>query len=221
MLVGALGMSLSMACLTIINPPAITKPVPYESLESCAIHNTNTRASIGVPVFVFVFNSFFALGWLGMTWLLPAELTLLPVRAASNGIATAFNWLFNFLIVLVAPIAFAQIGYKTYIVFAVINLFTFVVLTYLVFPETAGRSLEEMNATFSVPTKVDWPDVVRVARRTPRRCDAQGHHVESVDTGKTDIVVPKSQEALDVENLVNTKEDGLKLDTRSVNNERL
>lgn len=29
------------------------------------------------------------------------------------------NWIFNFMVVMITPVAFANIGYKTYVVFAV------------------------------------------------------------------------------------------------------
>lgn len=35
---------------------------------------------IAVVVFLFVFNTFFAVGWLGMTWLYPAEIVPLRIR---------------------------------------------------------------------------------------------------------------------------------------------
>lgn len=44
-----------------------------------SIPNTDPRhvsAGIAAAVFLFVFNSFFAVGWLGMTWLYPAEITV-------------------------------------------------------------------------------------------------------------------------------------------------
>jgi hypothetical protein len=46
-------------------------------------------------VFLFVFNSFFAIGWLGMTWLYPAEITPLSIRAPANAISTTANWAFS------------------------------------------------------------------------------------------------------------------------------
>lgn len=49
-------------------------------------------------VFLFVFNTFFAIGWLGMTWLYPAEITPLRTRAPANAMSTSSNWLFNFLV---------------------------------------------------------------------------------------------------------------------------
>jgi len=47
------------------------------------------------------------------------------------------------MVVMVTPVAFASIGYKTYIIFAVINAFM-VPSVYFFYPETAYRSLEEM-----------------------------------------------------------------------------
>jgi hypothetical protein len=40
-------------------------------------------------VFLFVFNTFFAIGWLGMTWLYPAEIVPLKIRAPANGLSTS------------------------------------------------------------------------------------------------------------------------------------
>ena len=36
-----------------------------------------------------VFNTFFAIGWLGMTWLYPAEIVPLKIRAPANALSTA------------------------------------------------------------------------------------------------------------------------------------
>ena len=101
MLFGALGQSISMAVL------AITQSIG------------STKAGIGSTVFLFVFNSVFAVGWLGMTWLYPAEIVPLRIRAPANAISTSGNWIWNFMVVMITPVAFSSIGYKTYIIFAV------------------------------------------------------------------------------------------------------
>jgi hypothetical protein len=122
-------------------------------------------------VFLFVFNSFFAIGWLGMTWLYPAEITPLSIRAPANAISTTANWAFNFMVVMVTPVAFASIGYQTYIIFAVIN-FAMVPSVYFFFPETMGRSLEEMDEIFH---KTTGPfDVVKIAHNLPHRYGKKG-----------------------------------------------
>lgn len=74
MLFGAVGMSLSMAVLAGCN----------WRLEYLG----DKSAGIGQAVFLFVFNTFFAIGWLGMTWLYPAEIVPLRIRAPTNALST-------------------------------------------------------------------------------------------------------------------------------------
>ncbi|KAK9858991.1 hypothetical protein MYU51_015889 [Penicillium brevicompactum] len=154
MLIGAAGMSISMAVLAITT-----------SFEG------NSQAGIAAAVFLFVFNTFFALGWLGMTWLYPAEIVPLRIRAPANALATSGNWIFNFMVVMITPVAFDSIKYKTYIIFAVINAFIFPVI-YFFYPETAYRSLEEMDTIFHKTSSVF--NVVSVARQEPHRYGKNG-----------------------------------------------
>jgi len=153
MLFGAVGMTISMATL------AATNAFP------------GTATGIVASAFLFIFNTFFAIGWLGMTWLYPAEIVPLGIRAPANALSTSANWIFNFMVVMVTPVSFSSIGYKTYIIFAVINAFI-VPVVYFFYPETAYRSLEEMDAIFH-KTK-DWFSVVSIAKREPRRYGKHG-----------------------------------------------
>lgn len=43
----------------------------------------------------------------------------LRIRAPANALSTSANWAFNFMVVMVTPVAFDSIKYKTYIIFAV------------------------------------------------------------------------------------------------------
>lgn len=54
-----------------------------------------------------------------MTWLYPAEIVPLRIRAPANALATSANWAFNFMVVMITPVSFSSIGYQTYIIFAV------------------------------------------------------------------------------------------------------
>ncbi|KAN0060267.1 hypothetical protein ACQY0O_007596 [Thecaphora frezii] len=166
MLFGAVGMSLSMAILCAMNSDAALQ-------RDAAGNATNSAPAIVSAVFLFLFNTFFAIGWLGMTWLYPAEITPLSIRAAANGVSTSANWLFNFMVVLVTPIAFQNIKNYTYLIFAVINALM-VPATYFIFPETAGRSLEELDSIFARSSYINPYDVVRKERATPRRYDKHG-----------------------------------------------
>jgi hypothetical protein len=158
MLFGAFGMSGSMAILAGMN---------YLSQNSMG----GNGPPIVAAVFLFVFNTFFAIGWLGMTWLYPAEIVPLRIRAPANGLSTSANWIFNFMVVMITPVSFSSIGYKTYIIFAVINAFIFPVV-YFFYPETAYRSLEEIDTIFR-KTK-GWFNVVSTAKHEPLRYGKHG-----------------------------------------------
>lgn len=67
--------------------------------------------------------------------------------------------------------AFNSIGYKTYVVFAVINA-AIVPCVWFFFPETAYRSLEEMDEIFHKTTNPF--DVVKIAHEMPHRYDKHG-----------------------------------------------
>ena len=101
MLFGAAGMSFSMIILAVMTKIGGKGP------------------GIVAALFLFIFNSFFAVGWLGMTWLYPAEIVPLRIRAPANALSTSANWAFNFMVVMITPVSFSSIGYKTYIIFAV------------------------------------------------------------------------------------------------------
>jgi len=78
------------------------------------------------------------------------------------------------MVVMVTPVAFASIGYKTYIIFAVINAFM-APCVYFFYPETAYRSLEEMDEIFHDTHGLKGVlDVVKIAREKPRRYGKNG-----------------------------------------------
>jgi hypothetical protein len=52
------------------------------------------------------------------------------------------------MIVQITPIALSNIGYKTYIIFAVLNA-AWVPIIYLFFPETKGLELEDVDRLFA------------------------------------------------------------------------
>jgi hypothetical protein len=158
MLFGAAGMAGSMAILAGMN---------YMAQFSIG----GNGPPIVAAIFLFIFNTFFAIGWLGMTWLYPAEIVPLGIRAPANGLSTSANCIFNFMVVMITPVSFSSIGYKTYIIFPVINAFIFPVV-YFFYPETAYRSLEENDTVFR-KTK-GWFSVVSTAKHEPQRYGKHG-----------------------------------------------
>lgn len=59
---------------------------------------TNKKPAIAATVFIFVYDTAFAIGWLGVTWLYPAEITPIRIRAETNGFSTCSNWCVNWYI---------------------------------------------------------------------------------------------------------------------------
>ena len=147
-MVSGFGMGLSMMCL------AIT--------VSQLKHSGAGPAS---TFFLFMFMFFFPLGFLGANFLYSAEIAPQELRIHLSAIGTSSHWLFNFVIAEVTPVAFATIGYRYYIVFACTGV-AVVPMVYFLFPETNGRSLEEMDRIFSAPEH--WWQVTAAARRLPR-----------------------------------------------------
>lgn len=68
-------------------------------------------------------------------------------RTHSAAISAASDWIFNFLVVQITPVAIANIRWKTYMIFFVLNI-VFAIAIWLFYPETAGRTLEEIDAIF-------------------------------------------------------------------------
>ncbi|KAK3651592.1 hypothetical protein LTR56_004321 [Elasticomyces elasticus] len=110
--------------------------------------DTYRKPAIAATVFIFVYNTCFAVGWLGVTWLYPAEITPIRIRAEANGFSTSTNWIFNYAVVQLAPIMINSITWKTYFVFFCFNV-AFVPIVYFCFPETNGYKLEELDAIFA------------------------------------------------------------------------
>ncbi|OQV09483.1 hypothetical protein CLAIMM_13601 [Cladophialophora immunda] len=94
--------------------------------------------------FFFAYEAIFAVGWLAIPWLYPAEFMPLRHRTHSAAIATAADWIFNYMIVQITPISISNIRWKTYMIFFVINL-AMAVVVWLFYPETSGRTLEEID----------------------------------------------------------------------------
>ncbi|KAH6619370.1 general substrate transporter [Chaetomium sp. MPI-SDFR-AT-0129] len=114
---------------------------------ACLIPNDSMTAR-GAAVGLFTYIAFFGATWLPLPWLYPAEVNPVKTRAKANAVSTCVNWLFNFLIVMVTPIMVRNIGWGTYLFFAAVNA-CFIPVIYFFYPETARRSLEEIDIIFA------------------------------------------------------------------------
>ena len=115
--------------------------------EAICVGIGGTSASIAAVFFVFAFEACFTWGWMGCVWVYPPEILPLKIRAKGASLAAAADFLGNFIVVEITPSALNNIGYKTYIIFAVLNLVN-AVIVWCFYPETAGQPLESIDKLF-------------------------------------------------------------------------
>ena len=127
----------------------------------------------GAAVGLFTYIAFFGATWLPLPWLYPAEINPMKTRAKANAVSTTQNWLWNFFIVMITPVLVENIGWGTYLFFAVLNAL-FLPILYFFYPETAGRSLEEIDVIFAKGFD-ESISYVKAAQLLPKMTDAEVH----------------------------------------------
>ncbi|KAJ6156648.1 hypothetical protein N7497_005533 [Penicillium chrysogenum] len=101
----------------------------------------------GVAAMTFFYTATFGATWLTTPWLYPTEIFPLTVRA-KGGAWSVVGWsIGNGIVTMITPFLFQAIGYGTLLLLAGLNVFVIPFLI-LLYPETAGRSLEQMDVFF-------------------------------------------------------------------------
>ncbi|KAG0050635.1 hypothetical protein BGZ83_004601 [Gryganskiella cystojenkinii] len=108
----------------------------------------NPSASHAVIACSYMFVCSFAISWGPVSWTYPAEIYPLRIRSKAVSLSTASNWAFNFALAYAVPPLLQKIQYKTYFIFAAFCI-AMTIHVFFMFPETKGRTLEEMDEVFS------------------------------------------------------------------------
>ncbi|GAB7332817.1 hypothetical protein MBLNU13_g04542t2 [Cladosporium sp. NU13] len=127
-------------------------------------HKDNSTAAGCSLIFYFIALAAFPIGLFLIPFMYSAEIAPLRVRAQTTAMSSGLNWLFNFLVAEVTPVAFDSIGWKYYLVYVCTNSLS-VVVFYLFAPETKGRTLEDIDAVFLASQNALEPP--RVAKNMP------------------------------------------------------
>lgn len=99
----------------------------------------------------------------------PAEYTPLAIRTRAAALATASNWIFTFLVVEITPVSISNIGWRTYVYFAVFNA-CFIPLIYFFYPETKWLSLEQIDKLFTGPkVLLHWDNSMGIPGEAPEK----------------------------------------------------
>ncbi|GAM39176.1 hypothetical protein TCE0_034f10505 [Talaromyces pinophilus] len=154
------------------------------------------NAGIGAVVVLYMFQAFFTWGWMSNMWAYPSEILPIRLRQTGSALSVVWQWLITFLVVEITPVGIQNIGWKLYIVFCILNWATIVVV-YFFYPETAGKSLEQIDFLFASQSSLR--QVVKLSQRKDldemaviRETQAQAHQqkldtkqVEDTDAGET------------------------------------
>ncbi|SPJ70356.1 probable transporter (major facilitator superfamily) [Fusarium torulosum] len=102
-------------------------------------------------VAIYIFAAVYQFGWGPVVWTYCSEIPAARMRALQMGMATASQWLFNFVVAKSTPSMFATLGrggFGTYFIYGSFC-FAMVVFAWFFVPETKGLALEDMDELFS------------------------------------------------------------------------
>ncbi|KAE8331425.1 general substrate transporter [Aspergillus sergii] len=137
-LISAVGMCLSFVLWTVLSSQ-------FDATKDKAIGRA-------VLAFIFIYTLFFTIGISPMSYAYPIELYQYTLRGRGLSFSNSITMCGLILGMFVNPMALTSIGWRYYIVFCVL-LGLMIVLVYFLFPETKGRTLEEIAEIFDTQTE--------------------------------------------------------------------
>lgn len=107
----------------------------------------------------------------------PTEINSLTMRTKGAALGAATNWIFNFMVVEITPIGIQNLGWQFYTIWIALNA-AMVPVIYVFYPETAGRTLEDMDDYYrGNPLLFVCFDREAISRKRPERYQARDEHV--------------------------------------------
>ncbi|OCH86847.1 general substrate transporter [Obba rivulosa] len=117
------------------------------ALIACFPAGENPSASRAFVAMTWLFNFVFSACCGPLSWAIPVEMFNSATRAKATAITSAAAWISNFMIAQVSPVAFQNIGWRFYLVFAVCGCSN-ALFFWAFLPETKGIPLEELDDYF-------------------------------------------------------------------------
>ncbi|KAF9457606.1 general substrate transporter [Collybia nuda] len=126
---------------------AILKTHPPPVLPKGVTPPTPPPASRAMAGMLYIYVCFYSMGWGPLPWVYVSDIFPTRTRHYGLALASATQWLFNFVVSKVTPDMISDLGYKIFLMFAAVNIGAMGLFSALI-PETKGRSLEEMDVIF-------------------------------------------------------------------------
>ncbi|KAI8340853.1 general substrate transporter [Chlamydoabsidia padenii] len=157
MLVGAVCLCI---CLIVMSILSITAHFVYGGDYATEIEVTDTathsvfgiighikQEAIAFIAMQYLYVAVFAYTWGPLGWIYPSELYNQGIRAKALSLTSGFSWILTFAVFEFSTPMLLQIHGKSYVVFTCFCVIIIVVV-YFYFPETKGKSLEEIDLIF-------------------------------------------------------------------------
>ena len=143
-------------CLVVVGSMLVTYGSPHFDEVTQAVQFTFQDVSAGntAIAFMFLFQFFFGHLSSSLPWTYQSEVYPVIARARGTSLSVSANYFTNFWLGLYIPQGLNQASWRIYFIFAGIN-FGCAIISFLFFPETAGRSLEELDLLF-VPERTNF-----------------------------------------------------------------
>lgn len=107
------------------------------------------------------------------------------MRTKGAALGAATNWIFNFMVVEITPIGIQNLGWRFYIIWIVLNA-AMVPTVYLFYPETAGRTLEDIDDYYrGNPPLLACLDKEVISSKRPEKYQARDEHIMHAKEGET------------------------------------
>ncbi|GAA5902139.1 uncharacterized protein JCM6883_001308 [Sporobolomyces salmoneus] len=160
-------------------------------LLAAGVANTDKAAggivgATGLYLFVTVFSG----THLPTAFVYSSEIVPLAIRTRAATLGIAVQYIINFAIVMVTPVGIKNLGYKYYIIFAILNALI-IPMCYFFLPEVAGLTLEGVDELFAGgkvrirrTTRVDSGGRLQTTahlQAAPDKYQGSFDHVEKVD----------------------------------------
>lgn len=144
---------------------ALGQGISFTICFGCLVDPTPENSK-GAAVGIYLFITFFAFTILPLPWIYPPEINPLRTRTFATAISTCTNWITNFGVVMFTPVFMDASAWGAYLFFALMN-YLFVPVIFFFYPETAGRTLEEIDIIFA-KAHTDGRQPWRVAATMPK-----------------------------------------------------
>lgn len=183
-----------------------TYSVPYPDSGSSSvtikIPETHKAAARGVIASCYLFVCSYAFSWGIVVWAYCSEVWGDSAsRQRGAALSTASNWIFNFAIAMFTPVSFANINWRTYIIYAACCV-AMLVQVFFFFPETKGKRLEEIDQLWvdKIPAwrTTNWKPHIPILSDAELGEKIEAYHSEK-NTGLLNSSTPSANEKTSVE----------------------